>query len=505
MKVITHNAEYLTLKKNIVVLLTILLQISLATLLNAQSYFKPSIGDALRISVGGQIYDARALGMGNSNSVINDTYSATLLNPASLGLARKFTINTSVGLSQYNYESAFLQDTILGERTETILSEAGMIIPLANDTADNNFVISLGYNRTKDFNSTLQFGGFNSRNTSLIENLTSVNSYLTEQLLLSYPYYDPQTGDYISDQTVIDNGNLNQSGDVLEDGSVNFWSFGMAYEFAHNIFFGASFNYNVGSYTRDGEFTESNAQGYYSDTLRTIADNPLTTGFQSFYINDIKDWAFNGYDLRIGVLYRFFNFIGIGVSVKTPTITSISEDHYFTGRSEFLTDYTVTVDTIISNKFTIQSPYEFTVGADVNLWFITATAEATYIDYTQMQYSGGLDVPQMSGLNKEIIATYTRTVNLKAGAEFRLPFTGLSFRAGAMFIPLPVADTPFEYDHKFLTAGAGITSGEGSIEFHVAAIYGFWDQVSNDYGTSVSQVSETITSYNIMGSLTLRL
>lgn len=493
------------MKKNIVVLIAIILQLYFSSSLNAQSYFKPSIGDALRISVGGQIYDARALGMGNSNSVINDTYSATLLNPASLGLAKKFTINTSVGLNLYNNDAAFLQDTILGQRTETILSEAGMIIPLSSDTATNNFVISLGYDRTKDFNSTLQFGGFNSANTSLIQDLTSVNSYLTRDLLLSYPYYDPQTGAYLSDQTVIDEGNLYQSGDVLEDGSVNFWSFGIAYEFAHNIFFGASFNYNVGSYTRDGEFTESNTQGYYSDSLRTIADNPLTAGFQSFYINDIKDWVFNGYDLRIGVLYRFYNFIGIGISVKTPTITSISEDHYFTGRSEFLTGNTVTVDTIISNKFTIQSPYEFSVGADVNIWFITATAEATYIDYTQMQYSGGLDVPQMSGLNKEIISTYTPTVNLKAGAELRLPFTGLSFRAGAMFIPYPVKDTPFEQDRKYLTAGTGITSGEGAIEFHIAAIYGFWDEISVDYGTSVSQVTETINSFNIMGSLTLRL
>lgn len=493
------------MKKYIVVLLAVLLQIFFTNLSNAQSYFKPSIGDALRISVGGQIYDARSLGMGNSNSVIDDTYTATLRNPASLGLARKFTINTSVGLNLYNNEAIFLQDTILGQRTETVLSEAGMIIPLANDTTDHNFVISLGYNRTKDFNSTLQFGGFNSSNTSLIQDLTSVNSYLVSDLLLSYPYYDPQTGDYLSDETVINNGNLYQSGDVLENGSVNFWSFGIAYEFAHNIYFGASFNYSVGSYQRDGEFTESNSMGYYPDTLRTIADDPLTAGFQSFYINDIKDWVFNGYDLRIGVLYRLFNFIGVGVSVKTPTITSISEDHYFSGRSEFMTGNTVTVDTIISNKFTIQSPYEFSVGADVNLWFITATAEVTYIDYTQMQFTDGLEVPQMSSLNKEIIGTYTQTFNVKAGAELRLPFTGLSFRAGAMIIPYPVADTPFENDRKYLTAGAGITSGDGAIEFHLAGILGFWDEVSVDYGTSVSQVSETIYSMNIMGSLTLRI
>jgi len=493
------------LNKNISLLLAVLSLLCFGTLSNAQSYFKPGLSDALRISVGGQIMDARSLGMGNSNSVINDTYSATLRNPASLGLARKFTFNTSVGLNLYNNEAVFLQDTILGQRTQTTLSEAGMIIPLSNDTTDHNFVISLGYNRTKDFNRTLQFSGFNSSNSSLIEDLTSVNSYLVRDLLLSYPYYDPQTGDYISDRTVINNGNLSQVGDVLENGSVNFWSFGLAYEFAYNIFFGASFNYNVGSYQRNGEFTESNSTGYYQDTLRTIADNPLTAGFQSFYINDIKNWVFNGYDLRFGILYRLFNFIGVGVSVKSPTITSISEDHYFTGKSQFSTENTVEVDTVISNKFTVQSPYEFTVGADVNLWIITATAEVTYIDYTQMQFTDGLGVPEMSGLNKDIIGTYTQTFNVKAGAELRLPFTGLSFRAGAMLIPYPVEDTPFENDRKYITAGAGITSGDGAIEFHLAGILGFWDEVSVDYGSSVSEVTETIYSMNIMGSLTLRL
>ncbi len=182
------------MNKNISLLLAVLSLICFGNLSNAQDYFSPSINDALLLSAGGQILDARSLSMGNSNSVINDTYSATLRNPAALGLARKFTINTSVGLNLYNNEAFFLQDSLLGQRTETTLSEAGIIIPLANDTSDHNFVISLGYDRTKDFNGTLQFGGFNSDNNSLIQGLTANNSYLMSELLLSYPYYDPQTG-----------------------------------------------------------------------------------------------------------------------------------------------------------------------------------------------------------------------------------------------------------------------------------------------------------------------
>jgi hypothetical protein len=490
-------------KKNIFIVLVVLSQINFTSLINAQNYFQPNIGDALRLSISGQIYDARALSMGNSNSVFNDTYSATLLNPATLGLARKFTVNTSVGANLYNNDANFITDSSFSQRTETVLNQLGIVIPLVSDSASNNFAISLGYNRSKDFNRILKFNSFNSSNSSLIQNLTSINNYIPRDLLLSYPEFDPGSNEYLGDRTIF-NGNLNQEGYVLEEGGINHWSFGIAGELASNIFFGASFNYNVGNYLRDGEFTESDSRDSYADSIQTIGNNPLTAGFQSFYINDIKDWVFNGYDLRIGVLYRFFNFIAIGGSVKTPSVISVTENHYFRGNSQFATRYFAEIDTVIENKFTIQSPYEFSVAGDVNLWILTGTAEITYIDYTQMKFSGDLEVPEQSALNKKIIDTYTQTFNLKIGAEFRLPFTGLSARLGGMYIPYPVANAPTEFARKFLTAGVGIRSGEGAMEFNVAYVYGFWDQVAEDYGSSIQPISQSIISQNILASLSLR-
>ena len=321
-------------RKNIFFSFFVLLQIQFSSLLIAQDYFKPNIGDALRLSISGQIYDARTLSMGNSNSVFNDTYTATLLNPATLALARKFTINTSVGANLYSNEATFINDSILSKRTETVLYQLGVVIPLTGDSASNNFAISLGYNRSKDFNRILKFNAFNSENSSLIQDLTSINNYIPRELLLSYPEFDPGSNEYLGDRTIF-TGNLNQEGYVLEEGGINHWSFGIAGELASNIFFGASFNYNVGNYLRDGEFTESDSRNSYADSLRTIANDPLTAGFQSFYINDIKDWVFNGYDLRIGVLYRFFNFIAIGGAVKTPSVISVTSNQYFRGKSEF--------------------------------------------------------------------------------------------------------------------------------------------------------------------------
>jgi hypothetical protein len=484
--------------------LVVLLNFLFFSSLTAQNYFEPNISDALRLSQSGNIFDARALGMGNAHSIINDTYTATLMNPATLGLASRFTINTSIGVNLYRSEATFLNDKFPSDKTETILNQAGIVIPLVSDSASHNFVISIGYNRSRDFNRVVKFSGFNSGNNSLIQDLTSMNNYLPRDLLLSYSTFDPTTNEYLGDNTIF-SGNLNQDGYVLEEGGVNHWSFGIAYEFASNIFFGASVNYNVGSFLSDGEFTESDMNNNYHDTLRTVPNNHLSAGFKSFYINDINDWVFNGVDFRFGVLYKFFDFIGIGGSVKTPTISFVDEKHYFKGTSEFISGNTARVDTVISNDYTITSPFEFTLAAAVNIFFLTGTAEVTYIDYTQMKFSEGLTVPDRSALNKQILDKYTQTFNVKAGAEFRLPFTGISARAGAMYIPYPVEDAPQEFDRKFLTAGLGLRSGEGAMEFNVTYILGFWDQLSEDYGSGISQVYQEIRSDNIVASLTLRL
>jgi len=242
------------LKKNLFALLIVIFLLSAGSIVNAQDYFKPNIGDALRVSISGQIYDARTLSMGNSNTVFNDTYSATLLNPATLGLARKFTVNTSVGANLYNNDANFINDSTFSRRTETVLNQLGIVIPLVSDSASNNFAISLGYNRSKDFNRILKFSSYNSDNSSLIQDLTSINNFIPRELLLSYPEFDPGSNEYLGDRTIF-NGNLNQEGYVLEEGGINHWSFGIAGELASNIFFGVSFNYNVGSYLRDGEFT----------------------------------------------------------------------------------------------------------------------------------------------------------------------------------------------------------------------------------------------------------
>jgi hypothetical protein len=486
-------------------LLSLLLVILILNINNyAQDYLSQTHGDAFRLSQSGIIYDARSLSMGNAYSIIGNTYTATLMNPATLGLAKKTTFSGSINLNLYYSEVKFLDDSLDSHKTETTFNQFGVVHPVSKDSASNNLVFSLGYNKSNDFNRIVQFEAFNASNSTIINDLTANNSEITRSLYLSYPVVDSASGEFLGDETVL-NGNLNQKASVLDDGSINHWSFGFAYEFASNVFFGASANYAVGGYLSNREYFEIDTENNYGNDVRTLPDSALTAGFEEFYLNDVVEWAYNGWDVRFGFLYKFFDFIGIGGSVKIPTQYSIIEKHHFNGTSSFATGFIKELDIpVIETKYGVTSPFEFTGAAAVNLWIITATAEATYIDYTQMKFSGDMDITKKAALNKDILERYTQIVNLRAGAEFRLPWTGLSARAGFMYHMSPIKDAPTEYDKKFLTGGLGISSGEGDFEMNLAGMLGWWDIPSEDFGGNIPTISQNIVDANILVSFTLR-
>jgi hypothetical protein len=470
----------------------------------AQDYLSQTHEDAFRLSQPGIIYDARALSMGNAYSIIGNTYTATLMNPATLGLAKKTTFSGTINLNLYYNEVKFLDDSLDSHKTETNFSQFGVVYPVPKDSGSNNLVFSLGYNKSNEFNRIVQFEAFNSSSSTIINDLTEDNNEITESLQLSYLTVIDTASGLLGNTTVL-NGNLNQKASVLDEGSINHWSFGFAYEFASNVFFGASANYAVGSYLSNREYFEIDTKDVYGSDVRTIPNNDSTAGFIEFYLNDVVEWAYNGWDIRFGFLYKFYDFIGIGGSVKIPTQYSIIETHHFNGTSTFSTGLINELDIpVIETKYGVTSPFEFTGAAAVNLWIITVTAEATYIDYTQMKFSGEMEITKQAALNKDILERYTQIVNLRAGAEFRLPSTGLRARAGFIYNMSPLKDAPTEYDKKYLTAGLGISSGEGDFEMNLAGMLGWWDIPSEDFGGNIPTISQSIVDANILVSFTLR-
>ena len=467
-----------------------------------------TVGDAIRLSQPGLITNARAMGMGNAYSVVGNDYSAVLFNPATLGLTEGTEFTGSINYDFYANTSNFMNTQTEYINNTTTFSQFGIVIQVNPDTV-NSFAIALGYSHTKDFNRAREFSGYNSDN-SLIEDYTANDVDISRQLGLSYPVNDPISNSYLHDETIF-NGNLQQNGFDLESGGLNVWSFGMSYEFANNIFLGASANYTVGSYLGDSEFYETDVNNNYDS--QTHPDDPNTVGFTELSKRETREWAINGYDFRVGILYKLWNFIGVGVSFKTPTHYNIIENIAYSAESKFADGYVRNYDTEeLEKNYKISTPYELTIGAMVNLWIITAALEGTYTDYSQIAYEGGLDYKDQAVVNKYLKTNFDPLFRLNGGAEFRLPFTGLSARAGAMLIMTPShsdqkteeGKIDFSYDKKYINAGIGFRSGE-NLEFDLTYTYGWWTVINENYGEGLSTVTNDIQIHNVNFTTSFRL
>jgi len=462
----------------------------------------PNYVDALRMSQNDIIYSAKALGMGNAFATLGGEYTAVLMNPATLGLIDSTTFSFSTNFRAFTNNTTYLSNTSDFSTNSSKLSQFGMAAPL--ELASRNVVIALGFSQSKDFNNSLKATGFNSQPSSLIQTLTGFNSAIPANLRLSYATFD-SSGQYVGDQTVI-NGNLNQGAYVLDYGGITNFSFGLTLKVFEGVMVGASANYNGGTYTSDREFYETDTRDIYGSSVLTDPSDPATADFNEFYVHDVREAEYRGFDLRFGLLFKLWNFVSAGGAVKVPMPTTITETRYLNGRSSFGTGSQFTfADPARQTRQTVQLPFELTLGAAVNLWIIRATAQATYIDYTQMQYSEGLPLNEITLANKDIKDIFRPVINLNAGAEVDIPFTGISARAGFMWIPSPYAsdkpdwesDEPIPYDRKYLTAGLGLNFSD-MLALDVGYTVGWWDQVRSNYGIKVENVKQEIIVHNVI-------
>lgn len=456
----------------------------IAGIMKAQNF-----NDALKLSEPGLGSSARALGMGNSFTAVSDDYSAVFFNPAGLGLIHDPSL--TFGL---NYENLDNSATLFGNTTtnsigSTNFSRLGLVFPFP--TIRGSLVFAFGYNQNKSFNRTLKFDGFNSANNSYIQYLTNFNDDIPYLLGLSYGLFDSDDN-YIRDETVI-NGRLNQSGTINEEGSINSWNFSASAEAAKNLFVGGTLNLITGSYKRYKDYYEDDTQNIYNSSILLDPNDEVTRDFETFYLNDVIDWDISGWDFKLGFLYKLNPNLNVGGAIKFPGYYTIKETFFVTGSSTFANGDGYDLDEDESKtEYDINSPYEFSAGASFNLEGLIISADVKLIDYSQMEFSSGLDPVQRNNNNQEIIELFDNVVNYSFGAEYTLPQLGVKLRGGFMNNQSPFKGDPSEFNRKYITGGLGFATNE-AISIDVAYAHGWWENYGDNYDANVSRTFQDIT------------
>jgi hypothetical protein len=468
----------------------------------ATTAYPQTINDALRLGYTGIGSSARALGMGNSYISLSDDASAGFFNPAGFGLLKKMEFSGGLDYSNFSNDATLNSNgSAIGQSSNntassTTLDRVSFAFPFP--TVRGSLVFGLSYQNTKDFNGALSFSGINP-NSSFIGFLAANNPKLTTQLHLSSPINN------YSEFTLL-NGFLNQSGNILNSGEINNWTFSGAIEIYKNLFVGLNLDFISGSYESNSDYYEDATSKSYQGMGDTT--DPASANFQTFYLNRLLKWDISGWDAKLGILYQFNRMSRFGLTVQFPKTFSIKESFTVNGYSQFanqtydLNQQDFSYDNV---KYDIVTPFEIGAGFSFNIKGLILSAQGTLIDYSQLKFDNpdGIDAVTIADLNKSIKNDLTAVVNYNFGAEYTIPAAGLRVRAGYFVQPSAYKGDPASFDKKYITAGIGFLAEE-SIGLDLAFAHGWYSDIGDNYGSNLSRTTQDINENHFILTGTYR-
>ena len=463
--------------------------------------FAQNYNDAIRVGFPGLGSNARALGMGNAFDALSDDASAAYFNPAGFGLLKKLELSGGLNINTFDNNTTFFNVQTKDNASNTSLNRISFAFPFP--TYQGSLVFGLSYYKSKDLAGIIKFNGFNPNNNSWINYYANRSSDIPYELWLSYPLYD-LSNNYIKDTTLI-GGDLNQSGNTLSSGSIDNWTFSGAIEVQKNFFIGGNLTISSGSFEMNRDYYEDDTRYLYQG--ETVPGNSSTRDFMTFHLNQITKWDIGGWNAKIGFLYQLEDLARFGATIQFPKTFTIDENFsefaasYFGSTSSYTYNYSDKV------KYNIITPFELTGAAAVNLKGLILSAQATYIDYSQLEFdkADGFQDPQqfVSDNNKEIKDILTSVVNYNLGFEYTVPVIGLRLRGGFLMQPSAFKGDASDFDHKYITGGIGYLAN-GVVGIDVAYAYGWWKDIGDNYGSGVSRTFQDIKSHNFMITTTYR-
>lgn len=452
--------------------------------------YSQNINDALRLGMSGLGSNARSLGMGNSYIGLSDDASAAYFNPAGFGLLKRLEFSGGLDYTNFSNSTNFFGSSTNYSNSNTRLSRLSFAFPVP--TVRGSLVFGLSFNTSKDLTGALKFDGFNNGNTSMIQDL-NVNTNLPYDLYLTDSAFNSPF-----------NGQLNQSGNILNSGSINNWTFSGAIEAAKNLYVGLNLNIISGSYTSNNDYYEDDTRNIYQG--ETSPGDP-TTDFQTFHLNRILDWDLSGWDFKAGMIYEFNEHSRFGLTVQFPKFYTVKEKFTVNASSDFANaSYTLDSDLYSDEvKYDIISPFELAGGFSFNLKGLILNVEGTFVDYSQLEFDDaeGINAQDIETLNKNIKEQLGTVLNYNLGAEYTLPRIGLRLRAGFLVKPSAYKDDPSEFNRKYFTAGFGFLAQE-TIGIDVGYAHGWWKTYGDNYSSNVSRTFQDITLDKIILTATYR-
>lgn len=446
-------------------------------LLTCSQLYSQTEYDAYRFSEFSTTGTARSLSMGGAFTATGGDLGNLAINPAGIGLFTRSEIQFSMAPQFISTSSNFLGSKTNERSANFAIPSFGMVIYSSKGTGSmTSFAFGFGYNQWDHHRNKFNAVGFNSYN-SVTNYFANLNRGVTDNTTLfrdpgySYPIDDLGAMAYNTyftlDTRKIDEfefdtvavvdvsrergqflgafnyGNIEQRLSRNEWGRNNEWNIGFSGNFDDRFQVGLSIGIPTLTYEMNSTISESDVRNIYNynsmDTMRlssvSFSEKLISNG--------------TGINLTLGLIYQPLDFLRLGLSFKTPSIISMSDQYSLNMdiRGKNQVEYSKNSSSTNTFDYTLYTPLRLNTGVCLILGktaLISVDAGLTNYGHATFSTSGLGFGGYFNNVNKAISNAYNTSYNVNLGTEIKI-VEEFSLRGGFAYFTNPLSGSESEY------------------------------------------------------------
>jgi long-subunit fatty acid transport protein len=387
-------------------------------------------------------FGARALGMGGAYTAVGEDYSAIYWNPAGLAQIKRVEITGSLSHLIFDNKVSYFGKSVSDQINDTKFNYVGWAYPFP--VYRGSLVFAIGYNRIKDFGGSTFLEGFNS-----------------------------QVGDSVY-----------QKENIFESGQINNWSLAGAIDLTENFSLGLTLNIITGSSEYNVNFRENDIYNIWK--MNYFTSNRSITS------------EYGGYNLKVGGLFKGFNFLKFGGTITIPTAITVNEEWSIDEKIYNDDNTNSPVHDVGKTEYRVDIPFYFDFGASLNVFGLLLSGDVGLKDWSQVKFK----TSDFLSENSVIRSNYTARLKFRAGSEYSIDVIGSKIRAGFIFDPDPLKGSKYKNHRKYLTFGTGFLIDK-QLMIDVTYLYGWWFRKTSD-DLATGKASENIQVHKVLFGISYR-
>jgi long-subunit fatty acid transport protein len=420
---------------------------------------------------------AKAQAMGNAFVGIADDYSATYWNPAGLAKMQQSEITGDLNYFKFSNNATYMGTISADDQKASKLNAIGLAYKFP--TSRGSLVMSVGYNRFKNYDSYMNLVGF---------------SALSNELAFELEDDEGNWDLYNFDK------NVNQNEKIQENGYMSITSLAAGIAMSPRFYLGITLNIQSGYHDYLFDYSQTDIHDLYT---RYPAD------FYQYSQRQSIESKFKGFNLKVGSMFLLTEELNLGLAIELPTSIHVNEIYSASDVLTFDDGYASDMDLGSGEwEYMINYPYKLSGGVGLDLKKLLLGASFEYIDWTAVQF----DVPEgwainddysdMLAENEYFKEDFRSVFSYSGGGELRVFGTGLKLRGGYRYVPSPYAGADKNIDRHYYSAGIGFAFDQHA-ELNASYTKGFYKRDTYDYLTPAI-AHEQITSERVLAGLTYR-